>query len=97
MEHLQKLEPTGQANATPVLVSRDVQVYRHRAVGDGSHLKLDVGDGRVKFPAIAFRQGDWAASLPPRVDLAYTLGINEWNGRKDIQLVVQDIKNTGEW
>lgn len=95
MEHLQKLEPTGQANATPVFVSRDVQVYSHRAVGDGSHLKLDVGDGRCKFGAIAFRQGAWAGSIPPRVDLAYTLSINEWNGRRDIQLVVQDIKETG--
>lgn len=96
LENLQRLEPTGQANATPIFASRNVQVYSHRAVGDGSHLKLDVGDGRVKFGAIAFRQGAWAGSLPPRVDLAYTLGINEWNGRKDIQLVVQDIKETGE-
>lgn len=93
--HLQGLEPTGHANAAPVFVSRDVQVYSHRAVGDGSHLKLDVGDGRCKFGCIAFRQGDWAATLPSRVDLVYTLGINEWNGRKDIQLVVQDIEESG--
>ncbi len=90
--HLEKLEPTGQSNATPVFMSRDVQVYSHRAVGDGSHLKLDVGDARCKFGCIAFRQGDWAAALPQRVDLVYTLGVNEWNGRRDIQLVVQDIR-----
>ena len=92
--HLEKLEPTGQANSTPVFMSRDVQVYSHRAVGDGSHLKLDVGDGRCKFGCIAFRQGDWAATLPQRVDLVYTLGVNEWNGRRDIQLVVQDIRES---
>lgn len=93
--NLEKLEPTGEANATPVFVSRDVQVYSHRAVGDGSHLKLDVGDGRRKFGCIAFRQGAWAPILPERVDLVYTLGINEWNGRRDIQLVVKDIRETG--
>ncbi len=89
--HLQALEPTGMANAAPVFVSRGVQVYSHRTVGDGSHLRLDVGDGRCKFGCIAFRQGAWAAALPSRVDLVYTLGVNEWNGKKDIQLVVQDI------
>lgn len=94
--HLEKLEPTGEANATPVFVSRDVQVYSHRAVGDGSHLKLDVGDGRCKFGCIAFRQGAWASALPERVDLVYTLGINEWNGRRDIQLVVKDIQESGD-
>lgn len=92
--HLEKLEPTGEANATPLFMSRNVQVYSHRAVGDGSHLKLDVGDGRCKFGCIAFRQGAWAPTLPKRVDLVYTLGINEWNGRRDIQLVVKDIKES---
>ncbi|MFW6098286.1 MAG: single-stranded-DNA-specific exonuclease RecJ [Chloroflexota bacterium] len=92
--YLEKLEPTGEANAPPVFVSRDVQVYSHRAVGDGSHLKLDVGDGRCKFGCIAFRQGAWAPILPKRVDVVYTLGVNEWNGRRDIQLVVKDIKET---
>lgn len=96
MGQLEKLEPTGQANATPVFVSRNVQVYSHRAVGDGSHLRLDVGDGRCKFGGIAFRQGAWAPTLPQHVDLAYTLGVNEWNGRRDIQLVVRDIRESGD-
>ncbi len=90
---LQKLEPTGYANPAPTFASRDVQVYSHRAVGqDGSHLQLWVGDGRVKLGCIAFRQGAWAGRLPERVDLAYTINVNEWNGRRDLQLVIQDIQ-----
>ncbi|MGD8583900.1 MAG: single-stranded-DNA-specific exonuclease RecJ [Chloroflexota bacterium] len=90
---LQKLEPTGYANPAPTFASRDVQVYNHRAVGhDGSHLQLWVGDGRVKLGCIAFRQGAWAGRLPDRIDLAYTISVNEWNGRRDLQLVVQDIQ-----
>jgi single-stranded-DNA-specific exonuclease len=90
---LQKLEPTGYANPAPVFVSRDVQLYGHRAVGqDGAHLQLWVGDGRVKHGCIAFRQGAWAGRLADRIDLAYTISVNEWNGRRDLQLVVQDIQ-----
>jgi single-stranded-DNA-specific exonuclease len=90
---LESLEPTGNGNPTPVFMSRDIQVYDHRSVGqDGSHLQLWVGDGRVKRSCIAFRQGDWAGRLPSRVDLAYTINVNEWNGRRDLQLVVKDIR-----
>lgn len=90
---LQQLEPTGYANATPVFMSQNVAVYDHRAVGqDSQHLQLWVGDGRVKRQCIAFRQGPWAGHLPSRIDLAYTVSVNEWNGRRDLQLVVQDIR-----
>jgi single-stranded-DNA-specific exonuclease len=94
---LEQLEPTGNANAAPIFMSRDVHVYSHRAVGqDGAHLQLSVGDGRVKLKCIAFRQGGWAGRLPDEVDLAYTIGVNEWNGRRDLQLVVQDIREVEE-
>jgi single-stranded-DNA-specific exonuclease len=94
---LEELEPTGNANPKPVFLSRDVHVYSHRAVGqDGAHLQLYVGDGQVKLPCIAFRQGSWAGYLPDRVDLAYSINVNEWNGRRELQLVVQDIRQSGE-
>ena len=94
---LERLEPTGEANGTPVFVSRGVQVFNHRAVGqDGTHLQMQVGDGQRGFKCIAFRQGAWAGRLPARVDLAYTVGVNEWNGRRDLQLVVQDIRPAEE-
>jgi single-stranded-DNA-specific exonuclease len=61
---------------------------------DGAHLQLEVGDedGRIKLRCIAFRQGAWAGNLPERIDLAYMLGVNEWNGRRSLQLMVQDIR-----
>lgn len=94
---LEQLEPTGHANPAPIMVSRNVQVLDHRAVGsDGAHLQLTVGSGYHGVRGIAFRQGGWANRLPPRVDIAYTLGVNEWNGRRDLQLVVQDIRPTQE-
>jgi single-stranded-DNA-specific exonuclease len=93
---LEDLEPTGYGNPLPVLMSRDVHLYGQRAVGqDSTHLQLWVGDGQVKRPCIAFRQGEWAGNLPDRVDLVYTVNVNEWNGRRDLQLIVQDIRPAG--
>ncbi len=95
--HLAQLEPTGMANEAPIFVSRRVQVFEHRAVGsDSAHLQLTVGEGLHGVRAIAFRQGPWAGRLPRLLDIAYTLGVNEWNGRRSLQLVVQDIRPAEE-
>jgi single-stranded-DNA-specific exonuclease len=90
---LAQLEPTGYANATPIFMSRNVHVQSHRPVGhDGAHLQLRVGDGRSYFQCIAFRKGEWAAAMPPQIDIVYTIGVNEWNGMRSLQLVVQDLR-----
>lgn len=98
-ETLAQLEPTGYANATPVFMSRGVEVLSHRVVGqDGSHLQLRLNSGPGagysyrEMGAIAFRQGAWANCLPQFIDLVYTVNVNEWNGRRSLQLMVQDIR-----
>lgn len=92
--YLQGLEPTGYANATPTFMSRNVPVQSYRVVGsDQSHLQMAVGHpGRNVLSCIAFRQGAWAGKLPERIDLVYTLGINEFRGQRKLQLQVQDIR-----
>ena len=92
-EHLQYLEPTGYGNPRPVFVSRNVRIASSRTVGrDQSHLKLTVADGDAKLDAIAFRLGHLKPDLPARVDLLYSFEINEWQGRKSLQLNVKDIQ-----
>lgn len=99
-ETLAQLEPTGKENPTPVFLSRNVEVVHHRAVGqDGSHLQLRLVDGGDRYaqksiPAIAFRQGDWAESLPQFIDVVYTINLNEWNGQRNLQLMVKDLQPT---
>jgi single-stranded-DNA-specific exonuclease len=92
---LQKIQPHGYANPTPVFVSRNLSVIDARTVGaDNSHLKLKVGEGQLIWDAIAFRFGAYAARLQrgARINLAYTFEENEWNGEKRFQLNVKDIK-----
>ncbi len=90
---LEQLQPFGFGNAVPVFVSRRVRVLSARAVGvEGRHLKLYVADASGRsWDAIAFRQGYWIGRVSSRIDLAYRLELNEWNGRINLQLNVQDI------
>ncbi len=99
-EELRKLEPTGIANPAPIFASRRVEVIHHKAVGqDGSHLQMRLssttGSKRQVIPSIAFRQGEWTKQMPQLVDIVYTINLNKWNGRTNLQLMIQDIKPAG--
>jgi single-stranded-DNA-specific exonuclease len=98
LKHLQYLEPTGYGNPDAVFVSRNVKVKSSRTVGaEGKHLKVileDDGAG-IYFDCIGFRLGHLQKSLPPRVDVLYTLETNEWNGRTTLQLNLKDLKAAG--
>lgn len=97
LKHLSFLEPTGYGNPDAIFVSRNVKVRASRTVGsDGRHLKLTLEDGpALTYDAIGFRMGGMAKSLPPRIDVMYTLEANEWNGRTNLQLNLKDVKPNG--
>ena len=87
------LEPTGMENPQPVLISPGVEVQDKRTLGGGKHLKLVLRDGKGEArDAIWFRQGPLIDQVPGRVDVVYTLDANEWNGRRRLQLHVQDLR-----
>jgi len=88
------LEPTGYHNPTPVLMSKNVRVLESRGVGkEGQHLKLKLARaGQPPLDAIGFGLGGWLGNIPDRIDVAYQLEINEWNGYRNLQLNLQDIR-----
>jgi single-stranded-DNA-specific exonuclease len=88
---LSKFAPFGYGNREPIFASRNVVVRDARIVGT-DHLKLMVSDGQIVMDAIAFRQGSWLDRLPPRIDVAYQLEAQVWNGRMRLQLNVKDIQ-----
>ncbi|MDD5371045.1 MAG: single-stranded-DNA-specific exonuclease RecJ [Anaerolineaceae bacterium] len=96
METLDRLQPFGESNPEPFLVSRNLQVMYPKLVGkEGKHLKFKVTDGWITFDAIAFRMGSRLGDLTGRVDLVYTFERNDYNGRMSFQLNVKDIKRSG--
>ncbi|MCX6027518.1 MAG: DHHA1 domain-containing protein, partial [Chloroflexi bacterium] len=91
-EVLPTLEPCGMGNPTPVFVARGLTVRDKRRVGsDGSHLKLWLEQAGRRMNAIAFRWGEAAEALPPRVDAAFQLTVNEYLGEKRDELHILDL------
>jgi single-stranded-DNA-specific exonuclease len=97
IDELDQLRPFGAGNPAPIFSSRGLEIKGKRVIGaNGEHLKLVLYDGRQTWDAVAFRQGAWHDHLPARADVAYTLEVNEWNGRSQLQLNVKDIKPAEE-
>jgi single-stranded-DNA-specific exonuclease len=93
---LTRLEPTGHHNPLPVLMARDVRVLEKRTVGkEGQHLKLKVSQpGGPPVDAIGFNLGGRISELPERIDVAYQLEVNEWNGKRSLQLHLLDVRGS---
>ncbi len=91
---LHQIEPCGEGNPRPVLLSRGVEVRDRRTMGrERQHLKLMLRDERgVAWDAVFFRHGHLLSRIPDRVDVAYRLEINDWNGEKRLQLHVEDLR-----
>jgi single-stranded-DNA-specific exonuclease len=97
LDHLEYLEPTGYGNPSAVFVSRDVRVKSFRPVGsEAKHLKVTLDDECGGYmDCIGFRMGALHNTLQPRVDVLYNVELNEYNGRKSLQLNLKDIKPAG--
>ena len=85
-------EPTGYGNPAPVFAARNVSVQSVRRMGtDGQHMKLRLQQaGSATVEAVAFGEGAAADSLPQQIDIAFNLELNEWQGKRSVQLRLRD-------
>lgn len=96
IEELGVLEPTGHANHQPMFLTKAMKVVECRTVKE-THLKLKLAqEGQPAVEAIGFRLGHWAQHIPPAVDVVYQLEMNEYNGRRSLQLNIEDIYPAGQ-
>ena len=93
---IKQMEPFGPLNMHPVFKSSCVRDngYGKQVGADKTHLKLNVfqGDNKQTFGAIGFNLGDKISHVHNDFDIAYTLDENNWNGNKNIQLMLKDLK-----
>lgn len=92
-----RMEPFGTGNPEPVFLTRGLVVNQRQRVGDGSHLKLEVGsNGTAPLSCIAFRMGDECDKIDigDRLDLCYHLRLNDFNGSSSVQLVVSGLRSS---
>lgn len=100
MAQIEALEPFGMKNPRPVFASYGVRMLpSSRPVGgNGEHLKLDLEQQGTRMGGIAFRLGSRFEELKrsPRLDVAFSLSWNEWQGTKSLQLDVKDLRPSEE-
>jgi len=84
---LKQLEPFGSGNPQPILKSLQVVVVNQRTMGASSqHVKLTLEMEGRKVDMIAFNAPPHFFVEPgERVDVWYTVDVNEWNGRRSVE------------
>ncbi|MFJ5768502.1 single-stranded-DNA-specific exonuclease RecJ [Psychrobacillus sp. NPDC093180] len=99
IESLKQLAPFGMDFTKPVYCIENVEVSSIRKIGSAqNHIKMELKQGATSLDAIGFGKGELADEIAPATKLSFIgdLQINEWNGRKKPQLMIQDAK-TNEW
>lgn len=96
---LQALAPFGPDNEEPTFEFDNVHPSGVRTMGkDNSHLKFNLSTGQQRVTVIAFGHGQDAPLFQApgnQVDIAATVGINEWHGQRQVQLMLTDVRVHG--
>lgn len=94
-DNLKELEPFGKGNEEPIFCTLGCKVISCTVFGKNSdHFKMNVRQGESNFTIIAFSNKELfdKFKVGDIIDLAYTVSINEWNGRKEIRLMYKDYR-----
>ncbi len=96
LESLDLLRPFGMDFAKPTYLIEEVTASSIRKIGaEKNHLKLEVTNGTEVLDVIGFSQGEKADHISPSVkfSLVGDLQVNEWNGNKKPQLLLEDLRS----
>lgn len=90
---LSLLEPCGSGNPTPVFSMTEMEILSVYTVGGGRHTRLRLGKNGTEFEGMFFGRTPEALGAVPgrRADAAFTPQINEYRGRRSVQLRLSDL------
>jgi single-stranded-DNA-specific exonuclease len=93
-EELERLEPFGVENPNPQFILRDAVIQRVIPLGAGKHTKLMVEKDGQLLQAIWFGMSSSRMNLlaGDTVDMLFQLNINDYQGIRTLQLIIQDAR-----
>lgn len=93
-----QMEPFGPDNMRPVFVARNVIDTGFSKIVKEQHIRFVVKQGKISFTGIGFNIAHRFPIIQENetFDIVFTLDLNEWNGEKQLQLKVIDIKPSGQ-
>lgn len=95
-EKINSLSPFGYGNPEPIFLTKNLQIRNLKKVGkEGKHLKLELEDVNKEKRIMGILFGyDESLDLKngDKIDVVYSLSLNEWNGTKKLEIKIRDIK-----
>ncbi len=91
---VKSMEPYGQGNSMPLFLSPGLKVIDSSPVGStGQHRRLVMAGDNIEKKFILFNMPeDKIIKNNDIIDVVYEIGVNEWNGNRDLQLKIKDYK-----
>ncbi len=96
-EDIQNLAPFGMGNPEPAFATFNRRIVNMRIIGkNGNHMKMMLNKDGLNFDAICFGMGERASefNIGDKIDIAFTIDQNKWNGNTKLQLKVKDVRKT---
>lgn len=92
---IKQFAPFGPGNMNPVFMTENVSDRGYASIVGSGHLKLDITQKNIKFPAIAFGLSEYYELVAGKnlFTVCYNIREQEWEGKTYLQLQVKDIRN----
>ncbi|MCF6514907.1 single-stranded-DNA-specific exonuclease RecJ [Lactobacillus sp. S2-2] len=98
-QDIQKLSPFGNNNEYPKLEIIPSEISKVSVMGKtNEHLKIELKSKNDSIAAVAFGKGNEANEINNVIDnlkIAGHLNLNEWKGKKNIQIMIDDLATEG--
>ncbi|GAB3427025.1 single-stranded-DNA-specific exonuclease RecJ [Niabella aquatica] len=93
-----QMEPFGPENMTPVFIARNVVDTGFSKIVKENHLRVVVKQNDITLTGIGFNMADKFNTVASRqpFDIAFKIVENEWNGKKSLQMRIEDIRAANE-
>lgn len=94
VDEINKLQPFGVDNPTPVFAVRNIKIHKISTMSDGKHLRMTLLKDNKFLDAVGFGMGEYYNHLKEGdfIEVAFGLDINDYKGFKNVQLILKDIK-----
>lgn len=91
---ISQMEPFGPENLRPIFLAKNLQDTGYSKVVKEQHLKFSLKQFNTVMSGIGFSMADKFPLLESKqpVDVVFTIDENEWNGSKQLQMKVIDIR-----
>jgi len=96
-DELEKFEPFAESNPLPLFLIKNVIIEDINVIGkNNKHLRFYISQDSKTEKAISFGTAEqWKDKLKieDKIDIVVEFGVNEWNGKRELQLKVVDLKH----